>query len=105
MDSPEEEKEPLFAEFRKAFQEGLASFIRINRRVSDSEWCELLADLIWPKWFACELTLLFAGEQDGRSVAKDTMFRANPIKPLLQMLDGMCTLEPRIKHPVWKDVI
>src|SRR6476646_7624918 len=75
------------------------------RRCFDSEWRDSFVRTIEPKRFTGFDSFLFGGEDDGSSVAQNAIFGPRPVKPLLQMLQRIGPLEPRIKHAMWENVV
>src|SRR5882757_10274865 len=55
--------------------------------------------------FRREALLFLAGKQDGACVTQHAVVCPGPVEPLFRMLEREAALEPRIEHPMGKDVI
>ena len=104
MDAAEEEQDALAAQLGEAAQKQLALQLGIVGRLRGAVAHHALIGPVEPETLTGQ-PILLGGEQHSPCIAQHLVIGPGPIGPLLEVLERIGALEPRIKHAVGVDEI
>ena len=100
VDAAQEQQQPLPAQLRPALQELLTLLGGITWRSRCAIGDHPFGGLVQPERLPGQLPFPLAGEQHRRCIPQQPVFSPGPVAPLLEVLDRVALLEPRIEHAV-----
>src|SRR4030095_2300880 len=105
MNATKKEEKALFAQLREGVQKFFPRPRQIGLWRGRSVIHHRLVAAIKRERFTCQASLFLRGEKDRFRVTQDAIFRPRPVEQLLEMLERVSAVKPRIEHPVRKDKI